>query len=138
LVPVLTGRIGFRLPCQWSAMQVHRDGDVVSYASRHRCPRSPARLSMAVRSSERIGHPSGLEQFLTARWGLHAAWYGGWLCYLPNQHPSWPLYRATLLRLAGNLIGAAALPPPEDGPVSVLFSPGVPVRMGLPHRPPPR
>ncbi len=135
LVPVLAGRAAFRLPYQWSAMQVNRDGDVVSYASRRRWPGAPARLSMAVRVGERIGRPTDLEQFLTARWGLHADWYGGGLRYLPNQHPPWPLHRAALLGLAENLIAAAGLPPPVGGPVSALYSPGVPVRLGLPRRP---
>jgi len=135
LVPVLAGRAAFRLPYMWSAMQVRRDGDVVSYASRRRWPGTPARLSMAVRVGERIDRPTDLERYLTARWGLHAAWYGGGLRYLPNQHPAWPLHRAALLRLAENLITAAGLPPPADGPVSVLYSPGVLVRMGAPQRP---
>jgi uncharacterized protein YqjF (DUF2071 family) len=137
LVPVLAGRAAFRLPYQWSAMRVIRDGDVVSYVSRRRWPGTPARLSMAVRVGERIGQIPDLERFLTARWGLHAAWYGGGLRYLPNQHPPWPLHRAALLRLAENLIVAAGLPPPAGAPVSVLYSPGVPVRMGLPRRPRP-
>lgn len=135
LVPVLAGRAAFRLPYQWSAMRVRRDGDVVSYASRRRWPGTPARLSMAVRVGERIGQISNLERFLTARWGLHAAWYGGVLRYLPNQHPPWPLYQAALLRLEESLIAAAGLPPPAGAPVSVLYSPGVPVRVGLPQRP---
>ena len=137
LLPVLAGRAGFRLPYQWSAMRVRQHGDVITYASRRRLSRAPARLSMAVRIGERLARPSDLEQFLTARWGLHTAWYGGRLRYLPNQHPPWPLHRATLLRLEESLIGAAGLPPPAGGPVSVLFSPGVPVRMGLPQRPRP-
>jgi hypothetical protein len=90
---------------------------------------------MAIRVGERIGRPSDLERFLTARWGLHAAWYGRRLCYLPNQHPPWPLHRAVLLRLAEGLIAAAGLPPPAGGPVSVLYSPGVPVRLGIPQPP---
>lgn len=134
LLPVLAGRAVFRLPYQWSAMRVRRDGDVVSYASRRRLCRAQARLTMAVRVGERLIRPSDLEQFLTARWGLHAAWYDGRLRYLPNQHPPWPLHRATLLRLEESLIGAAGLPSPGAGPVSVLYSPGVPVRMGLPQR----
>lgn len=134
LLPVLAGRVAFRLPYQWSAMQVRRDGDVVSYASRRRWPGTPARLRMAVSVGERIGQISDLERFLTARWGLHAAWYGGGLRYLPNQHPPWPLHRAALLRLEENLLAAAGLPPPAGGPVSVLYSPGVPVRAGLPQR----
>lgn len=135
LVPVLAGRAAFRLPYQWSAMRVHRDGDVVSYASRRRWPGRPARLSMAVRVGRRIDRPSDLERFLTARWGLHAAWYRSGLRYLPNQHPPWPLCRATLLHLEESLIAAAGLPRPPNGPASILYSPGVPVRMGLPQRP---
>jgi len=82
-----------------------------------------------------VARPSDLEQFLTARWGLHAAWYDGRLRYLPNQHPRWRLHRATLVHLEESLIGAAGLRPPAGSPVSALYSPGVPVRMGLPHRP---
>lgn len=133
LLPVLAGRVAFRLPYQWSAMRVRRDGPVVRYASRRRWPGAPARLDLAVDVGEPLTSPSGLEQFLTARWGLHAAWYGGGLSYLPNQHPAWLLHRATLLHLKESLLGAAGLPPPRDGPVSVLYSPGVPVRMGPPQ-----
>jgi uncharacterized protein YqjF (DUF2071 family) len=137
LVPVLAGRIAFRLPYRWSAMRIDRDGDVVSYASRRRWPGPEARFSLAVRIGEPVAQPSDLEQFLTARWGLHAAWYRGRLRYLPNQHPRWRLHRAALLHLEETLIGAAGLPPPAGGPVSVLYSPGIPVRMGIPHRPRP-
>lgn len=135
LLPVLAGRAGFRLPYQWSAMRVRRRGDVISYASRRRWPGRAARLSMAVRVGERVAQPSDLEQFLTARWGLHATWYDGRLRYLPNEHPRWPLHQATLLHLAEDLIVAAGLPPPAGAPVSVLYSPGIPVRMALPQRP---
>jgi uncharacterized protein YqjF (DUF2071 family) len=118
-------------------MRVHRSGDVVSYAGRRRWPGPQARLRMAVRIGEPLARPSDLEQFLTARWGLHASWYGRRLRYLPNEHPRWPLHQATLLRLEENLIAAAGLPAPAGSPVSVLFSPGVPVRMGLPRGPRP-
>ncbi len=134
LVPVLAGRLAFRLPYQWSAMRVRRDGDVVSYASRRRWPGAPARMGMAIGVGGRIARPSDLELFLTARWGLHAARHGGSLRYLPNQHPPWPLHRAALLRLEENLITTAGLPQPAGGPVSVLYSPGVSVRLGWPQR----
>lgn len=137
LVPVLAGQVGLRLFYQWSAMRVRRTGDVVSYTSRRRWPGGPARLSLAVRVGEPVDRPSDLEHFVTARWGLHAAWHDGRLRYLPNAHPPWPLHRATVLRLEESLIGAAGLPPPVGAPVSVLYSPGVPVRMGLPQRPRP-
>jgi uncharacterized protein YqjF (DUF2071 family) len=80
---------------------------------------------------EPIARPTPLERFLTARWGLHAAWYGRTL-YLPNEHPPWPLFRAEPLDLDEDLIVAAGLPAPGAPPVSVLYSPGVPVRFGPP------
>jgi len=132
LLPVLTARAGFRLPYQWSLMRVRQHGDVFSYASQRHWPRRGPRLRLRVRVGERIAEPSALEHFLTARWGLHAAGYGGRTFYLPNEHPRWPLYRATLVHLEENLIQAAGLPPPWSGPVSVLYSPGVPVRFGAP------
>jgi uncharacterized protein YqjF (DUF2071 family) len=133
LLPVLTARVGFRLPYQWSLMRVRRRGDLVSYASRRRWPRPGPWLRLRIRVGERIAEPSALEQFLTARWGLHAAWYGGRTLYLPNEHPRWPLHRAALVRLDEDLMSAAGLPPPQAGPVSVLYSPGIPVRLGAPR-----
>jgi uncharacterized protein len=132
LLPVLTARAGFRLPYQWSLMRVRQHGDVFSYASQRHWPRPGPRLRLRVRVGERIAEPSALEHFLTARWGLYATGYGGRTFYLPNEHPRWPLYRATLVHLEENLIQAAGLPPPRSGPASVLYSPGVPVRFGAP------
>jgi uncharacterized protein len=132
LLPVLLGRAAARLPYQWSGMRIRRRGDVISYASRRRWPRSGARLQLAIRVGERLDRPSELEHFLTARWGLHAVWYGGRVRYLPNEHPRWPLRAATLVCLGEDLLAAAGLPPPADAPVSVLYSPGVAVRMGAP------
>ncbi len=130
LLPVLAGRAFFRLPYQWSVMRARRDGDVVSYASRRRWPRPGPLLRLQIRVGDPITEPSALEQFLTARWGLHAPWFRGHTIYLPNEHPPWALYRATLVRLEQNLIQAAGLPAPGSGPVSILYSPGVPVRLG--------
>lgn len=132
LLPVLTAQVGFRLPYQWAVMRVRRHGDVISYASERHWPRPGPRLRLRVRTGERIAAPSALEQFLTARWGLHVTWYGGRTLYVPNEHPPWPLYQATLLHLDENLIEATGLPPPDSAPVSVLYSPGVSVRFGAP------
>jgi uncharacterized protein YqjF (DUF2071 family) len=132
LLPVLTARAGFRLPYQWSLMQIRQQGDLVSYASQRRWPEPGPRVRLRLRIGERVAEPSALEHFLTARWGLHAAWYGGRTFYLPNEHPRWALYRATVVCLDENLIQAAGLPSPETGPVSVLYSPGLQVRMGAP------
>jgi uncharacterized protein len=132
LLPALLGRAAVRLPYQWSGMRIRRHGDVISYASRRRWPRRGARLKLALRVGERLDRPSELEHFLTARWGLHAMWYRGRVCYLPNEHPRWPLHAAKLVCLEEDLLATAGLPPPAGAPVSVLYSPGVAVRMGAP------
>jgi uncharacterized protein len=131
LLPALAGRAVPRLPYQWALMRVRRDGGAVSYASERRGPGPPARLRLRIRAGERVATPSPLEHFLTARWGLHTGWYHGRTVYLRVQHPRWELYRASLVSLEEDLLAATGLPPPAAGPVSVLYSPGVPVRAGL-------
>ncbi|MFJ4767710.1 YqjF family protein [Streptomyces uncialis] len=135
LVPVVMGRAGFRLPYMWSRMSVRAEGDTVVYTTSRRWP-APRGVSsrIAIRKGGRVGEPTELEHFLTARWGMHNAFPRG-VAYLPNDHPRWPLYRAELLECQDGLVAAAGLPPQHAEPVSVLYSPGVPVRLGAPaHR----
>ncbi|WP_328540067.1 YqjF family protein [Streptomyces sp. NBC_00344] len=132
LIPVAVARAAFRLPYMWSRMSVRRSGNTVTYSSSRRRPGPRgAHSRLVIRVGERIAEPSALEHFLTARWGLHNAVAGRTL-YLPNSHPRWPLYRAGLQECDESLVVAAGLPEPSGEPVSVLFSPGVPVRFGLP------
>ena len=133
LLPAALGRAGVRLPYHWAGMRLRREGDVLTYASIRRWPAAGPRVRLRLRVGEPVAGPSPLEHFLTARWGLHAAWYGGTTIYLPNEHPRWELYRAEVTGLAGDLVAAAGLPAPAGPPVSVLYSPGVPVRAGLPR-----
>lgn len=130
LVPALAGRLGFSLPYRWSSMRLRRDGDVFTYRRRTRWRGTESTLT--VRTGPTIQEPTELEQFLTARWGLHVSWHGRTL-YVPNDHPQWPLHRATLLHLSDELVAAAGVPVSGE-PVSVLFSPGVPARFGAPRR----
>ena len=135
LLTVLVARTTFRLPYIWARMSVRREGEVMSYTSRRRWPGPRgARSRLSVRIGERVQDPTELEHFVTARWGLHNDWFGRGL-YLPNAHPRWPLYRAELLSCEEELVRAAGLPQLTDPPVSVLYSPGVPVRFGPPARP---
>lgn len=135
LIPVAVARSVFRLPYVWSRMSVRHDGETVTYTSTRRWPGPRgAHSRIAVRIGERIADPTPLEHFLTARWGLHSDFFGRPL-YLPNTHPRWPLHRAELLDCDESLVAAAGLPAPAGPPVSVLYSPGVPVRFGRPPRP---
>jgi uncharacterized protein YqjF (DUF2071 family) len=134
LAPVVVARSLFRLPYMWAAMSIDRDGDVIRYRSRRRWPRSQSRPAsrLSVRVGPRIEEPDPLDDFLTARWGLHNRWYGT-TSYQPNVHPAWPLHRAEVLDLDDGLVSAAGLPSPMGAPASVLFSPGVPVWFGSPE-----
>lgn len=135
LLPVAVGRLGFGMPYAWSRMAVRADGDTVTYTSSRRLPGPRgARSRVAVRVGERIEEPTGLEHFLTARWGMHGTFFGR-STYLPNAHPRWSLHRAELLECEEDLVAAAGLPAPVGEPVSVLYSPGVPARFGRPARP---
>ncbi|WP_307172609.1 YqjF family protein [Streptomyces sp. B3I7] len=134
LLPVLMGRALFRLPYMWSRMAVHHKGDLVGYTSARRCPGPRGACRLVVRRGEAIAEPTGLEHFLTARWGMHNAFFGD-TGFLPNAHPRWPLHRAELVACEENLLAAAGLPGEPGEPVSVLYSPGVPVELGRPARP---
>jgi uncharacterized protein len=130
LVPVLVGRLGFGLPYVWSRMRISRSDGFVTYVSRRRWPGPRGAASrVTVRPGALIESPSALEIFLTARWGLHSD-----RSFLPNAHPRWPLHRASLVECSQDLTAAAGLPPASElgEPVSVLYSPGVPVRFGRP------
>ncbi|KJK52035.1 hypothetical protein UK23_04665 [Lentzea aerocolonigenes] len=131
LVPVLGAQTSAQLPYKWSSMRLKRFDDVLTYTSKRIWPGPRGASSRVV---VRTGKPitSGdLERFLTARWGLHVAWHGRTI-YLPNDHPEWPLHEAELLELDDDLVAASGLEAPSGPPVSVLFSPGVPVRFGVP------
>lgn len=135
LIPVLMARVGFGLPYLWSRMAVRADGDTITYTSSRRWPGPRgAHSRITVRVGERLAEPTELEHFLTARWGMHNAFLRRPM-YLPNAHPRWPLHRAELVTCDEDLVVAAGLPAPEGDPVSVLYSPGVPVRFGRAARP---
>lgn len=132
LLPVLVARTAVKLPYLWASMRIDRANGVLSYTSRRRWPGPKGTASrVSVRVGRPIAEPTALELFLTARWGLHVSWYGRTL-YLPNEHPTWPLHSAELLDLDDHLLAAAGFPVTATPPVSVLCTPGVPVRFGPP------
>jgi uncharacterized protein YqjF (DUF2071 family) len=132
LIPVLTAQATLRLPYKWSRMRLDKTGGLVRYSSSRRWPGPrTAKNQMTVRVGEPIAAPTAVEDFVTARWGLHTRAWGRTL-HLPNEHPRWPLRRAELVDLDDSLITSTGLPEPAGPPVSVLYSPGVPVVFGSP------
>ncbi|MFJ5834153.1 YqjF family protein [Streptomyces sp. NPDC093089] len=133
LLPTLAARGAFGLPYRWASARRLRFGDRLLYTVRRRGPAGGrSRVWGTVEEEER--HPSPLDDFLTARWGLHAeAW--GRTYYWPLHHEPWRFQQVDLLSLEDELIGAATgLPVADSPPASVLYSPGLPVHFGIPIR----
>ncbi len=129
LLPVAVARVGYNLPYIWSAMSLGQRGDELSYRTRRR--RSGITSHIRVRVGDAVT-AEPLDDFLTARWGLHSGWYGT-TAYVPITHEPWPLRSAELLELDDGLVAAAGLPEPTGSP-RVLYSDGVHVRLGTPSR----
>jgi uncharacterized protein YqjF (DUF2071 family) len=141
LVTAAVSRTFPPVPYMWSAMDRPLPptpaDPTTTYTARRRWPGPAGTTSrFTVRPGAVVAEPSPLEEFLTARWGLHTTSLTGHLRYLPNAHESWPLQRAELVDLDDGphgLVAAAGLPGvTEDPPTSVLYSAGVAVQFGPP------
>ncbi|WP_235950661.1 YqjF family protein [Phycicoccus flavus] len=119
----------------WARMRTSRERDRVRYETRRRWPGPRGAASrMDVTVGAPVAEPSPVEQFVTARFGLHSVVAGRTL-WIPNTHEPWPLRRATLDRLDDDLVAAAGFgdlagTPPD----SVLHSAGTYTEFGLPAR----
>ncbi len=135
MIPTIVARVAYQLPYCWARMSIDDDGSIVTYRSERRWPRSTAGASSEV--SIRRGEPiapedvSDLEHFLSARWALGTT-LGKRLMWADVDHPRWPLQRAEVLAWDESLMAAAGLSAPEGQPIA-LHSPGVEVRIALPH-----
>ena len=131
--PVVIGaRAAFGLPYRWARMRYRRSGDVHSYDARVRRPGRVAESHVVVRAGARR-RSTELDEFLSARWGLHVHWWGRTL-YVPNRHEAWPVHDAEVLALDDGLVASVGLPglasrPPDH----VGFSPGVRTDFGFPR-----
>jgi uncharacterized protein YqjF (DUF2071 family) len=131
LVVVAGARAAFGLPYRWARMRYGVSGSVHTYDACLRRPGSRPRSHVAVR----VGAPrrsTPLDEFVSARWGLHVRWAGRTL-YIPNRHEEWPLRDAEVLALDDELrasvgLGDLASRPPDH----VAFSSGVHTEFGLP------
>jgi uncharacterized protein YqjF (DUF2071 family) len=131
LVVVAGARAAFGLPYRWARMRYGVSGSVHTYDACLRRPGSRPRSHVAVR----VGAPrrsTPLDEFVSARWGLHVRWAGR-TRYIPNRHEEWPLRDAEVLALDDELrasvgLGDLASRPPDH----VAFSSGVHTEFGLP------
>jgi uncharacterized protein YqjF (DUF2071 family) len=121
------------LPYMWSYIEPIRTAPTVAGFAVQR--RLPSRLSarVEVEVGEPLPEPTPLEVFVTARWGLHTRTFWG-LTWVPIAHDFWPLHQAELRHADESLLTAAGVPAPSQGPVSVLWSPGLDAQIGRPVR----
>lgn len=138
LLPAVVARLTYRLPYCWGrATHTVVDGSLRTTVER-RWPRSPGdasrpttRISLTI--GDELVEPTAFDHWASARWGLYSEGFGRRLMYAPVDHPRWRLHAASLVDLDDSLITAAGLPAPSSQP-RCLFSPGVPVRIGMPQR----
>ena len=106
-IVVAGARVGFGLPYRWARMRYAASGVgphlhvVAAVAGR------PGPSRVVVRAGEpRAATP--LDEFVSARWGLHVRWWGRTL-YVANQHEPWPVHDAEVLELDDGLLGSVGL-----------------------------
>jgi uncharacterized protein YqjF (DUF2071 family) len=131
---VAAGRWIFGVPYRWARMSYRGRGDSRAYTSTLRRRGVNASSFVEVKIGDRL--TSGpLEDYLTARWGVHVV-RGGSTWYLPNEHPVWALRRAELIGFVDDgLLASVGLGDLDKRPPDhVMFSDGVAARFGLPVR----
>lgn len=137
MAPTFVARTTYKLPYCFGAVSHLREGEDVYTTVRRRWPRhstaNTPRTSLHVRVGDSIDTPTDFDVFVSARWGLYSHAGRNQLRYAPVEHPPWPLQRASIVSLDDSLITAAGLPTPMGEP-HVMFSSGVPVLVGLPHK----
>ncbi len=137
LAVVLGARAGFGLPYRWARLTHHRRptarGPEHRYTARTRWPGPVGvRSRVVLRDLGTPVTPDPLDEFLTARWGLHVR-HAGRTWYVPNQHPPWDLRAAELVDLEDGLVAAAGLGDvAERAPDRVRFASGVRTTFGRP------
>jgi uncharacterized protein YqjF (DUF2071 family) len=133
LLTVLGAPAATGVPYQWARMSIRRsdDGSAIDYRSTRLTGARPSTHIVVRPTSEAVADP--LSIFFTARWGAHTRLLGR-TRYVPVEHEPWSLRRAELVSLDDELLAAGGLPGVASRPpYSVLYSPGVHARFGVPQ-----
>jgi len=135
LLPMVVARHLYHLNYCAGRVTHRRSGNIITSRVERRWPRSSDRATTSIdlATGPAIDPADELAQFLTARWGLISAARRGGLRHARVEHPPWPLHQAEVLHLDDHLLVAAGLSAPTVPP-HVMWSPGVDVRIGRPHR----
>ena len=128
-IPTFTARTLYRIPYCYGDVSHSSEGQTVTTKVSRRWPNHHISSHIKIQKKEAID--GNLERFLSARWGLITQTPRKKFLWAPVYHPPWVLQKANLLYLQDELITDAGFPEPEGEP-HVMYSPGVPVRIGLP------
>jgi uncharacterized protein len=129
---VAGARAAFGLPYRWARMRYRTDGELHRYDARLRRRGRPVESHVVVRAGARR-ESTELDDFLSARWGLHVRWWGRTL-FVPNHHEPWPVHDAEVVRLDDDLTASVGLHHlAARAPDHVAFSPGVRTEFGFPY-----
>jgi uncharacterized protein YqjF (DUF2071 family) len=129
---VLVARALPRVPYLWSHLEPVRveAPAVAGFRLRRRLP-SRLVADIEIDIDQPVDQPSLLDIWLTSRWGLHTRTVLG-TTWIPITHPPFRLHKGRLRHADHALLTAAGIPAPSDGPVSVLWSPGLDAQVGRP------
>ena len=132
LAPVAVARGLYGLPYFHATMHIRRRGRSIRYNTLRRWP-GPKGVggSIAIEIGDRIDEPTGLDNFLTARWRLFTHRHGN-LYSAEIRHEPWPLHSASAPQVDTSLVTEAGYEP--AGAPYVLYSPRVHVEAYLPKR----
>jgi len=123
--------IGF--PYVWASMRIEQAGTRWSYTTaQRRWPRRPTAATQVVIEVGDVIEPTGLDVFLTARWGT-VAQRAGRLHHHPVDHPPWVLHDAEVVLLADSALTACGLTAPVGEPL-VRWAEPLDARFGRPTR----
>lgn len=123
LPSVLAAQALFGLPYRWAQAGLRHDEarGTVEYRARRRTGGRPRTRILARPGTTPAD--TGLNRFLTARWGFHERHLGRTI-HARNRHEPWPLVEAELLALDDELLAAAGFPDlARRPPDSVLATP---------------
>ncbi len=131
IIPTITARTVYKIPYCYGKVSHTSVGNYVTTKATRRWPTQDAQSNIVIEKQEKTD--GNLERFLTARWGLITQSPTKKFIWAPIDHSPWPLHKAKLHHLEDDLVEAAGLPKPFEEP-HVMYSPGVPVRIGLPKK----
>lgn len=133
LLVAIGARVAFATPYMWARMRISQDADRIEYVTRRRWPGPRGAGGRLVATlGDPITHPSSVEEFVTARFGLHTRYLGRTL-WIPNHHVPWSLREATLDLLDDDLVAAAGVPGLAGrAPDSVVHADRVHTVFGMP------